>query len=340
MILVVGATGQLGTAIVRKLAAQRGTERPIRAFVRPTANYRHLLEVPGVELAFGDLRAPESIEAACEGVETVVATANGTAPRDGSRFEPVEDDGYAELIDACERRGVERFVFVSVPVTPLDERVPTFRNKRLIEQRLEASELTYTVVRADAFMDVWLALPGSSIPLRGAELPTLDRPFWFTRLFRRATEHLIEARGIALIPGSGDTRHAFVALDDVAALTAACVDSPAVANATVEIGGPEALSWDDVVEIYSEVLERGVYAVHTPARVYRLQQQLLGRLSDAAGNVMGLNWIMATVDTSYEPRRAEQLLGRPLTTVEEFLRERAALPPTRMGTVLSPPTPA
>ncbi len=76
--LVVGSTGQLGTAVVRKLAA-RG--KPVRALVRPTSNYQHLTGGV-VELAFGDLRDRASLIAACESVDTVIATANAAVPRE------------------------------------------------------------------------------------------------------------------------------------------------------------------------------------------------------------------------------------------------------------------
>ena len=60
MILVVGATGQLGTAVVSKLV-ERGTS--VRGLARPTSGYQHL-ECEGVELAFGDLRDEASLFAA------------------------------------------------------------------------------------------------------------------------------------------------------------------------------------------------------------------------------------------------------------------------------------
>src|SRR5699024_7770414 len=62
-VLVVGATGQLGTAVVDRL---RAAGHPVRALVRPSSP--RAFEPDGVELAFGDLRDPESLVAACQGV--------------------------------------------------------------------------------------------------------------------------------------------------------------------------------------------------------------------------------------------------------------------------------
>src|SRR5690348_4392492 len=72
MILVVGATGQLGTAIVRQLI-ERGL--PVRALVRERSNYAGIKD-SGADIAFGDLRDRTSFEAACNDVDTIIATAN------------------------------------------------------------------------------------------------------------------------------------------------------------------------------------------------------------------------------------------------------------------------
>ncbi|WP_224336520.1 SDR family oxidoreductase [Haloprofundus halobius] len=320
MILVVGATGELGTAIVRELVDDG---HRVRAFVRPASAYEHLVG-PNVEFAYGDLRDPLSVDRAVDGVETVVATANAVAPRDGSTFEMVDDEGYRALIEAAERHRVGRFVYVSTPETSLDDEVPSFTYKRMNERRLRESGLTYTVVRSSLFMDSWLALVGSSIPTRGAERSIWDRPFWFTRAFRRLTGRLVERRGRALVPGDGSTRHAFVSVDDVAAFVAACVDNPAAENATIHVGGPELLSWTEVVDAYSEALGRPVRPIYTPVRVYAALQRLATPLSPAAANVFGMERLVASVDTGGDAEAMAEIGAVPETTVAEFLGARVA----------------
>src|SRR4051812_18340192 len=76
MILIVGSTGQLGTTLVRRLAAKG--ER-VRALVRPASRSAHLA-IANVELAVGDLRDAASLDAACVGVDVIIATANTVAP--------------------------------------------------------------------------------------------------------------------------------------------------------------------------------------------------------------------------------------------------------------------
>ncbi len=320
-VLVVGATGQLGTAVIRRLVK---SGRPVRALVRPASAHRHL-EGSGVELAFGDLRDAASLDAACRGIETVVATANAVIPRGRSSFREVEQEGYRSLIDACRRAGVRRLVFMSVPVLPQEERVPTFRLKRQIETWIRESGLPHTIFRGSLFMDDWFALMGSSIPLRGAEAHTLRRPFWFSEVFRKGTGHAIEWHGLALVPGTGRARHAFVALDDVADFLVAAVASNSASSETCDIGGPEVLSWNDVAALFARVLGRPVRALRTPADVYRTLAALLDPFSPAASNLMAMSWITAVADTPFDTRETARRFGVRLTSAEEFLRRKAAL---------------
>jgi uncharacterized protein YbjT (DUF2867 family) len=322
MILVVGATGQLGTTVVRRLAA---AGQQVRAFARPTSDTQ-FLRIPNVELTYGDLRDAESVDSACAGSDVIIATANTVAPRERYSFGSDEGDGYRNLIAAAEQRGVRQFIFMSVPVTPQDDAVPTFRYKRLIEGMLKSSKVPYTIVRGSLFMDDWFALIGSSIPLRGAEAATLHRPFWFSRAFMRGAGHLIENRGIALVPGSGKTRHAFVTLDDVASFLVKSVGRPDARNATFEVGGPEVLSWNDVVALFGKVLGKHVRAMNAPVAVFRAQQILLSPFSPAAANLMGMNWMVGSTDTPYDMSVLAPSFGIRLTTSEQFLRQKLALP--------------
>jgi uncharacterized protein YbjT (DUF2867 family) len=321
MILVVGATGQLGTAVVRRLVA---SGQPVQAFVRKGSRHEHLRAM-GAELAFGDLRDPDSVDAACRGARVVVATANAVVPEGPSSFKSVEGRGYAALISACERHAIEQFVFISVPVTPHDDSVPVFRYKRLTEQRLRQSRLSYTILQASLFMDDWYAFIGSRIPVRGADAATLDRHYWFLKAFMKGVDGLIEKRGIALIPGSKRVRHAFIALDDVADFMVRSIGRSEMYRTVSQIGGPEVLTWGEVAACYSLVLGKPVRAIYLPSALFRVQRALLAPLSEAASDIMGLNWLVG-FDTPYDATALASKLGIRLTSTEQFLRHKAGLP--------------
>ncbi|NIM93783.1 MAG: NmrA family NAD(P)-binding protein [Anaerolineales bacterium] len=323
MILIVGATGQLGTAVIRRL---QDSHKEIRAFVRQTSDYQRLQD-DSTELAFGDLRDKESVDAACNGVEVVIATANTTVPRTGRySFEADEGQGYLNLIESSDRNNVRQFIFMSLPVSEVDPQIPELRFKRLNEQRLQESRVPYTILRGSLLMDMWLALIGSNIPLRGAEAATLHRSFWFARLFMRLVGGMIENRGVAVINGDGKARHAFLAIDDAAAFLVNTIDHPDAHNAIIEIGGPDIMSWDDAVATFAEVLGRPVRATYSPPGVFRFMLKVLMPFSPAVANVMGLNWWSGICDSPYDSLEAAERFGVTLTSMEQFLRGKLSLP--------------
>ena len=215
MLLVVGATGQLGSLVVRQL---RQAGEDVRALVRPGGPPADDLAATGAQLVTGDLRDPGNLD----GVSGVVATANVVAPtRAGDTHAAVEHRGDDELVPRAERAGVRRFVLASVPVTPLDERVPQLAAQHFVERRLEASSLTTLALRMAPFTEVWLALVGSSVPLRGEQRPTLQRPYAFPGTFRRLSGRTVEDHGLLVLPGPATSRHAFFSVHDAARLLVA-----------------------------------------------------------------------------------------------------------------------
>jgi uncharacterized protein YbjT (DUF2867 family) len=222
MNLVVGSSGMLGGKIARKLLA-RG--EPVRVLVRQPST------LDGVEIARGDLKDAASLDAACRGATTVITTANSAQRGGEDDVGAVDLDGNRALIDAANRAGVRQFVFVSVAFVDVDSPVPLFAAKARTEQHLRESGLTWTIVAPHIFLDVWFGLlVGSAL---AAGMP------------------------VSLVHG-GRARHSFVAADDVAEFAARAVNHPAAFGRRIVLGGPEALSWTDIVEKTVAILGRPV----------------------------------------------------------------------------------
>jgi uncharacterized protein YbjT (DUF2867 family) len=318
--LVVGATGQLGTAVTKNLLA-RGSA--VRALVRDPISAAKF-QSRGAGAVMGDLTDPATLQAACAGITTVVATANAAIPtRASDTFEAVERNGYRYLIQAACDAGVKRFVYTSGRVSKHERSSKFFRFKRETEQRLAASGLNYVIFRADIFMDVAFAMMGSMIPVRGAESATILRPFQFTSRHVERIKGSIEGKRVAMIPGDGRARHAFICVDDVAAFLAAAVYGGP--SGTHDIGGPEALTFPDVVRIYERILGFEVRLKRAPAVVFRIASAVLKPFSPAAGNLMLLNYMGATEDTLPDSAGAAAAFRVQLTSAESFLRSKSSL---------------
>lgn len=154
MILVAGATGCLGTEVVRRLVRESSGE-PVRVLTREASRAAKLAEDGRVEVAVGDVRDPAAVREAMKGVRVVVSAIHGFV---GKGVDPrsVDLEGNKNLIAAAEACKASRFVLVSgYGVTP-DHSMDLFRMKYFAEKALVASSLSWTIVKPTAFMETWL----------------------------------------------------------------------------------------------------------------------------------------------------------------------------------------
>lgn len=321
-VLVVGATGQTGLATVRKLRAQ-GVE--VRALIRDSTQSSRFTSL-GIDAVQGDLTDASSLRRACRGMTVIVATANAAVPtRPSDTFESVEKDGYQNLIQVAAESRVRRFVYTSVPPTQYLHLSPFLKYKRATEAALIASGLDHVIFRAGIFMDTAFAMMGSDLPLRGAEAATLQRSFGFANRHFDRIRDSIENKRVALIPGDGATRHSFICVNDVAAyLSSAASGGPSGIHT---IGGPEALTFCDVVAIYERIVGSAVRVRRTPAPVFRVAATVLRPFSPAAANLMALNYIAAREESVIDTAPAHAF-GVHLTSAEEFLRSKSCMSAT------------
>ena len=252
MTLVVGSTGTLGFEICRRL---RAAGKSVRALVRTTSDpaRKNALTGLGAELVEGDLKDRESLERACRGATAVITTPTAIMARDAAdSFESVDRRGQLDLIDAAGGAQLGHFVFVSVSGN-IDKQGgnPLIDAKREVEQHLQRSGLTYTILRPTFFMEIWLS------PHLGFDVQN----------------------GKARIYGSGETKISYISLQDVAEFAVQALANPAARNAILELGGPEALSQLEVVRIFEEITRRKFELEIAP------EEQLVARREGATNPV-------------------------------------------------------
>ena len=150
MILVAGGTGNLGLELVSHLAGQRTA---VRVLTRDVGRARQRLG-DGPEFVVGDVRSPQTLAAAMDGVDSVVSAMTGFGPG-GPGPKPVDYQGNVNLIAAAESAGVRRFVMVSMCGAAADHPMELARMKFRAEAALRASRLEWVIVRPNAFMELW-----------------------------------------------------------------------------------------------------------------------------------------------------------------------------------------
>lgn len=286
MILIVGSTGRVGGMITRTLLGQ---DRQVRILVRPRSDHQAFVAA-GAESALGDLKDFTSLAAACRGVDTIITTASAGERGGDDTPQTVDLEGNANLIEAARGAGVRQFIFVSALLARADHPVPVVHAKALTEAALRASGLTYTIVAANAVADVMFPLV-VGYPL------SVGKP-------------------VTLV-GEGRRRHTYIAARDVAAFATAAVDHPSALNRRIEIGGPEALSWHDVIAAYERTLGQPI-----PVQ-WIAPGELLPDLPPAPGLTQLVSALLAaleTFDTPLDMTELSRTFGVTPTTIDELLR--------------------
>ena len=280
MILVVGATGHVGGMIARRLLEQ---VRPVRILARQNRGYGALVEA-GAEAAPSDVEERASLDAACAGVDTVITTANSAQRGGDDTVESVDLAGNRNLIDAAAAAGVGRFVLTSAlgadPASP----VPFLRAKGEAEAHLRGSGLPHTILAPNIFMEVWVPTIVLGPVQRGEPVT---------------------------IVGGGQRRHSFVSAADVAAFAVAMAGHEAARDQWVPLGGPEPLSWHDIVATCERVLGRPI-----PLRSVEPGEPLPG-LPDV---VAGLLTAMDSYDSPLDMTATARTHGVRPTPLEEVVR--------------------
>ncbi len=204
--LVAGGTGRLGKLVVERLVEQDVAVRVLTRDPRRAEPLRRF----DVEVVEGDARRPDTLGPAAAGVEVVVSAMHGFAGPGGVTPRSVDRDGNANLVAAA-RDAQAAFVMMSVVGASPDSPMVLFREKHAAEQVLQSSGLSWTIVRATAFAELWAEVVG---------------------------------RGTVF--GRGDNPINFVSVNDVADLVARAVLDPTYRGRILEIGGPRDLSLNEL----------------------------------------------------------------------------------------------
>lgn len=283
-VLVVGASGQLGGAILEQLNL---AGRDTLAFVRQKSSFT-APAFQHFETAKGDLADFDSVDLACSQADQVIATVSSIVPGKQDRFGIDDIRHYENLLRACKKNSIRQLVYISAFPSPYDDLVPEFRIKRQIEQLIIASGVPYTIFRGAAFMDIYYAVMGSSSVMDGVAQPTLLRGYWLTRLYSYITSGLLEKRGVAILPGNGQIRQAFITIHDVAAFMVRALEIPQTSDRIIDLGGPEPISWAEVADVYAALLDRKVRKITVPLWLLKFFEVLLTPTTPAGSNIMSI----------------------------------------------------
>jgi uncharacterized protein YbjT (DUF2867 family) len=288
-ILVTGATGFVGPAIVQRLVDEGHTVRVLEHTAGSSA------ELPSQEAVPGSMTDPESLRRAVDGQDAVVhlvALLSGKP----EEFERVMEQGTRDLLEAASDAGVRRFVLMSALGTTEETKdlVPYYGAKWQMEQDVKASGLEHVIFR-----------PSFVFGREGGALGQFKK--------------IAKLAPVTPIVGPGTQRIQPIWLDDVAAYFAAAIEKPEAANRTFELGGPDAVTWNEFWSRLKRAQGAHRLSVHVPFGLMRMQAAALEKLPKPPVTRDQLK-MLAAGDNVVSNSDAVDTFGIPLVPLDEQLR--------------------
>jgi uncharacterized protein YbjT (DUF2867 family) len=283
MILVTGATGKTGGATARAL---RAAGAPVRALVRDRRKADDLARL-GVAIVEGDLGRPDTLRAACEGVERALLVCAGTP--DTPRLE-------GNLVEAAVRAKVRHLVKIGAYGTSPDSPFNLARWHAEVERTIAQSGLAWTHLHPHYFMENFLMFHAGSIrtegrfyaPMRDGRIPMIDTA-------------------------------------DIGEVAARCLTGTGQEGKTYDLTGPAALSHAEAAAVLSKVLGRTITYVAVPSAAAAQAMRAHGMPDWLVEGLSTLFEIYASGAAAEVSPEAERILGRAPRGFEAFVRKHAGV---------------
>lgn len=249
LVLVYGATGAQGGPVARRLVE---AGHRIRVLTR-NSDHAELLRAAGAEIAVGELGDPASLEAASKGADKVFFHVP-------LGFDIDVGIAYGRnAIDAAVSARIELFVYDTsfpVPSEPTDIVVTEIR--REVQAYLQSSGIPHIIIQPTFYIENY------------------SGPF--------TTPEDIVQQGVLRYPPVPyrDARISWISLEDVGALAVEALGRPELAGSVFNVGGPEALTGNEIAERFAAILERPIN--YTPFSLDHYEQMVNTFLGEPIGS--------------------------------------------------------
>ena len=254
-VALAGGSGFVGRAIARRLVAAGGIK--VRVLTRNPEKAPAHLDLPGVDFVRADIAQPTSLTGVLQGADTIVDAIQFDGypvenPGRGLTFEKIDYGGAVVLIEATKRAGVQQFIYISGAAADESSAHPAFRAKGRAERAIRESGLAYTIFR-----------PSLVYGPEDKVVNGLARALRFAPVFG--------------VPGTGRQKVQPVLVDDLAACVMLAVSGRG-RNGTYDIGGPDLMTFDEMMKIIMDASGHHRPLFHIPESVMRGVGGLLEKL--------------------------------------------------------------
>ncbi len=285
-ILVTGATGHLGKAVVEALL-QKTNPANIHVLVRDAAKATDLT-AKGVTAHEGNYDDKESLVNALKGIDKLyMVSGNDLHNRIKQQY---------NVVDAAVEAGVKHIVYTSFQRKNETETSPisfVAEGHLKTEEKIKASGLTYTLLQHGIYADM--------IPIF-------------------AGEHLLENHTIYLPAGNGKTAYAVRTDQAEAGANILLDESGKYDNKSIEFAGPEAVSWAQVAEFIKTAAGKPIVYVSPTVDEFKAALSGAGVPAEIVGLMAGFSKAAEEGEFENVSNEMEAILGRKPVTVEAYLQ--------------------
>jgi uncharacterized protein YbjT (DUF2867 family) len=288
MILVTGASGYIGNNIVRRLV---DAGKPVRAMVHsPAKAEARLADIARtygsdrIEIVQGDVTRPDSLAAALEGASAVVHLVAVAIEKNKGDYERINTQGTVNMVDAAQAAGVRRLINMSQNGARSDSPYRFLASKGAAQDYVAQSDLDWTALRPSV---VW-----------GPQDEFAN----------------VQARLIKLTPlifpvvGDGQARFQPIWVGDLAEATARSLDNDDTIGHEYLLGGPEVLTYEQIVNRVLQALKTRRWTVNVPVPLLRPVVKLMEiTLPNPPVTTSLLN--MLNVDNTTQPNALTDVFG-------------------------------
>lgn len=244
MILITGASGYVGNNLVRRLVE---LGQPVRAMVgHPEKALVRLADIEAkVQIVKGDVTRPETLTEWMADVDTVIHLVAVAIEKGKRTYEAINTQGTINVVDAAKAAGVKRFINMSQNGASPDSPYRFLRSKGLAQDYVAKSGLDWTAMRPSV---IW-----------GPQ----DE-------FANVQARLIQLTPI-IYPIVGDGKATFqpVYVGDVVEAIVRAVDDPTTVGKAYELGGPEVLTYEEIVDRVMKALHTSRIKIKVPVPLMR-----------------------------------------------------------------------
>ena len=251
MLLITGANGYLGGYVLRNLVQQNAT-RTTRGLIRSSASAGKLKDL-GIEPVIGDVTDVNSLDAACQGVDTLIHLAAVNRDKGMRTMRNINQQGTINVVDAAKRAGVKHIITCVGLGASSSKPYPLAQTQGTGIEYLMQSGVPYTILEPSVIFGA------------GDE-------------FLNTLAGLARVPPIMIVPGDGKTKFQPIAAQDVATCLVKSIDMPAVINKRLQVCGSEVLSLEAIIDAILAEMQLKRIKVHMPVAILKIAVDLMDKL--------------------------------------------------------------